>query len=173
MPDIDTAAIAELLAKQSLYENIALYCRGQDRKDLELMKSTFWPEAQDNHGSYVGPAYEFCDWAFENQKNTKHRSHHYLTNVLVEIDGDFAKRESSFIYVMVQPDGLTNAQGGRYRDFCERRHGKWKVLNRVVIHDHAAQYSSASVNGALFGRMQETARMGDIYPNDPIYDVEW
>ncbi|PZH18828.1 hypothetical protein C1I97_03145 [Streptomyces sp. NTH33] len=174
VPDADAVAVTELIAKQKLYENLALYCRGQDRKDLELMKSTFWPEATDNHGMFVGSAHEFCEWAYENQKTTKHRSHHYITNVLIELNGNVAKRESAVIYVMVRPDGgPTDIMGGRYRDLCERRGGEWKVLRRVVIFDHVAQFTTTEELGAVFGGIPETARLGDVYPNDSIYEREW
>src|SRR3954465_5394748 len=95
LPGVDVFAVADLLAKQKLYENMALYCRGQDRKDLELMKSTFWPEATDNHGMWNGSAHDFCEWAYENQKITNHRSQHYITNVLIEVDEDVARRETA------------------------------------------------------------------------------
>jgi hypothetical protein len=171
---VDAAVVAEWIAKQKLYENLAMYCRGQDRKDLSLMKSTFWPEATDNHGMFDGPAHEFCEWAHANQKTTKHRSHHYITNVLSEIDGDLAKREAAVTYVMVRPDGgLTDVMGGRYRDLCERRNGEWKVLRRLVIFDHVAQFTSAGELSAVFGGIPETARLGDVYPNDPIHEDRW
>src|SRR5437879_6272148 len=128
------------------------------------MKSTFWPEATDNHGMFVGSAHEFCQWAYENQQTTKHRSHHYITNVLIEIDGDAAKRESAVIYVMVRPDGPTDVLGGRYRDLCERRDGEWKVLRRVLIFDHVAQVPSTEI-AAVYAGMPDTARMGDAHPN--------
>lgn len=164
---------AELLEKQALVENMTLYCRGQDRKDLELMKSTFWPEATDNHGMWNGSAWKFCEWAYENVKTTRHRSHHYVTNIHIELDGDQAKRESAFVYVMVKPDGVFDIQGGRYRDLCERRDGVWKVLRRVVIFDHVAQFPGGAALGDVFGGIPETARVGALYPEDPIYDEEW
>jgi len=171
---LDAAAVAELIAKQRLYENLVSYCRGQDRKDLELMKSTFWPEATDNHGMFVGSAHEFCQWAYEHQKTTGHRSHHYVTNVLSELDGDLARRESAVTYVMVRPDGgPTDIMGGRYRDLCQRRAGEWKVLRRVVIFDHVAQFTSPAQLGTVFGGIPGTARIGDVYPNDPTYEEEW
>ncbi|MHA4847955.1 nuclear transport factor 2 family protein [Rhodococcus sp. MSC1_016] len=167
-------AIADLIAKQKLYENLAMYCRGQDRKELDAMKATFWPEATDNHGMFVGSADEFCEWSYENQKSTRHKSHHYITNVIIELDGDFAKRESSVVYVMVKPDGEpTDVMGGRYRDLCERRSGEWRVLRRTVIFDHTAQFPSANAFAAVFGGIPETARVGDLFPNDAIYETEW
>jgi hypothetical protein len=167
-------ALAALVAKQSLYENMALYCRGQDRKDLELAKSTFWPEATDNHGMFNGSAHEFCEWAYENQRLLGYASHHYVTNVLIDLDGDLAKRESSVVYVMVRPEGgPTDVMGGRYRDLCERRDGIWKVLRRVVIFDHVTQFAPSGVLADVFGGIPETARRGALYPNDPIYDDHW
>lgn len=175
MSDTSTQAeIAELIAKQKLHDNLVEYCRGQDRKDLELVKSTFWPEATDNHGMFNGPAHEFCEWAFEKQKVDQYASHHYVTNVLSEIDGDTARRESAVIYVMVKPgDEPTDVMGGRYRDLCERRDGVWKVLRRTVIFDHVAQYPSSGALGDVFGGVPETARVGGLYPHDPIHDATW
>ncbi len=52
--------IEELLDKQALHENLMTYCRGIDRMDLELMKSTYWPDGTDDHGRFVGNAHEWC-----------------------------------------------------------------------------------------------------------------
>lgn len=172
--EISPAQIAGLIDKQSLYENMALYCRGMDRKDLEVMKSTFWPEATDDHGAFVGSAFEFCEWSCENQKTGRHRSHHYITNVLIDLDGDTARRETAVIYVMVRPDeDRIELMGGRYRDVCERRSGEWKVLRRVVIFDYAQQFSPIADFGAVFGGIPPTSRFGLLFPDDPIYDAEW
>jgi hypothetical protein len=172
VPDVDAFAVAELIDKQKLYENMALYCRGQDRKDLELMKSTFWPEATDNHGMWFGSAHDFCEWAYENQKISKHRSQHYITNVLIELDGEVARRETAVIYAMVRPDRPTDVLGARYRDLCERRNGEWRVLRRVLILDHVTQ-APATEFAAIYGDLPATARLGDVHPNDPIFDEEW
>ncbi|WP_020108093.1 nuclear transport factor 2 family protein [Nocardia sp. 348MFTsu5.1] len=166
--------MADLIDKQSLYENMALYCRGMDRKDLMTMKSTFWPEATDNHGSFVGSAHEFCEWACENQKKGHHRSHHYISNVLIELDGATARRETAVVYAMVRPDeDRIEVMGGRYRDLCEKRQGEWKVLRRVVIFDFAQQHSPIADFGAVFGGIPPTSRFGELFPTDPFYDAEW
>jgi hypothetical protein len=172
VPDVDAAAVAELIDKQKLYENMALYCRGQDRKDLELMKSTFWPEATDNHGMWNGSAHDFCEWAYENQKITNHRSQHYITNVLIEVDEDVARRETAVIYAMVRAERPTDLLGARYRDLCERRNGEWKVLRRVLVLDHVTQVPATEFS-LIYGELPATARIGDTHPNDPIYDDEW
>ncbi|WP_181311306.1 nuclear transport factor 2 family protein [Nocardioides campestrisoli] len=167
------ADLEGLLDKQALYENAVLYCRGQDRKDLELMKSTFWPDATDDHGIFVGSAHEFCEWTFARHKQTQHVSQHYLTNVHVELDGDRARRESVFVYVMVRTDGVRQLQGGRYRDLCERRGSEWKVLRRVVITDHVGEFTTNASLENMFGGFPSGAARGDVYPRDPIYDSDW
>ncbi|WP_342660136.1 hypothetical protein Rruber_04729 [Rhodococcus ruber] len=166
--------ITDLLDKQSLYENIALYCRGMDRKDLATMQSTFWPEATDDHGAFVGSAYDFCEWAYENQKKGQHRSHHYITNVLIDLDEDTARRETAVVYVMVRPEeDRIEVMGGRYRDVCEKRRGEWRVLRRVVIFDFAQQLSPIADFGDVFGGIPPSAHFGGLFPNDPVYESEW
>jgi hypothetical protein len=172
--EIFSAQIAELIDKQSLHENMALYCRGMDRKDLAAMKSTFWTEATDDHGAFVGSAHHFCEWSCENQQKGRHRSHHYITNMLIDLDGDTALRETAVVYVMVRPaDDRIEVMGGRYRDVCEKRMGEWKVLRRVVIFDFAQQFSPIADFGDVFGGIPPTSRFGKLFPDDPIYDAEW
>ncbi|WP_328810487.1 nuclear transport factor 2 family protein [Rhodococcus sp. NBC_00294] len=172
--DIDARDVAELLDKSRLNENMALYCRGMDRKDLHSMQSTFWPEATDDHGAYVGSAHEFCRWACENQKNGGHRSHHYITNVLIDLNGDTARRESAVLYLMVLPDDdRIDLMGGRYRDFCEKREGVWKVLRRTVIFDYAHQMTPIADFVDVFGGIPSTAHFGALYPADAIYEADW
>ncbi|MGR6520274.1 nuclear transport factor 2 family protein (plasmid) [Rhodococcus erythropolis] len=166
--------IVELLNKQKLYENMALYCRGMDRKDVETMKSTFWPEATDNHGAFNGSAHEFCEWAYQGQKTSEHRSHHYITNTLIEIDGNTARRETAVVYVMTHPAAnRIEMMGGRYRDFCEQRNGQWKVLRRTVIFDYAQTFPAIADFADVFGGIPATSRFGGLYPDDPIYETQW
>ncbi|MFF1880678.1 nuclear transport factor 2 family protein [Pseudarthrobacter sp. NPDC058196] len=165
--------VTALIAKQALYENMVRYCRGIDRKDLELVKSTFWPESTDDHGSFVGLSHDFCTKAFEAQKVSSHKASHYISNMLVELDGDQAKRETAFIYTKVPTDGTAvDLLCGRYRDFCERRDGEWKVLSRTCIWDLAQRLNPESDYGELFG-IPPSSNFGALYPHDPIYAERW
>ena len=102
-------ALQELLDKQQLYENMMLYARGQDRRDLALVKSTYWPDATEHHGLFVGSAHDFCEWTHERQKTTRHHALHHLGNTLSELLGDRAKRETAFMYVQVDADRTKSA----------------------------------------------------------------
>ncbi len=95
-----------------------------DRKDLDLTKSTYWPESTEDHGMYVGLSHEFCDWAYSLRQGSSHKASHYVTNILIDLNGNQAKRETAFIYRTVPTDGgPTDLLFGRYRDLCERAKG--------------------------------------------------
>lgn len=132
---ITPAQLTALHDKQCLYENLMLYCRGADRLDIDLIKSTYWPDSFDDHGSYVGDGHGWADAIFD-YRDRLHSCNHHVTNVLSEINGDRAKRESMFLGVAVftEPD-VTFFHGGRYRDLCEKREGEWKILHRTCIWD--------------------------------------
>ena len=165
--------LSELVAKQDLHENMARYCRGMDRKDLELMKSTYWPESTEDHGMFVGLSHEFCAWACEVQKGTSYNASHYVTNMLIELDGDRAKRETAFIYTKVPIDGSpVDLLGGRYRDLCERRHDEWKVLSRTCVWDLAQRLNPVADYTELFG-IPANSNFGALHPRDPIYATRW
>jgi hypothetical protein len=165
-------ALRDLIEKQSIYENLMRYIRGQDRKDLDLMKSAYWPDATDNHGAFNGNAHEFCESAFNGQKTSGHSAIHHCSNVLIELQGDQAKCESAFLYVMIHPKlNITKFLGGRYRDLCEKRDGDWKILRRVCIFDYANEFEGAHDFTGIFNMPVKTVT-SDTYPNDPIYG-EW
>jgi hypothetical protein len=163
-------ALQELLDKQQLYENMMLYARGQDRRDLALVKSTYWPDATEHHGMFVGSAHDFCDWTHERQKITRHHALHHLGNTLSELLGSRAKRETAFLYVQVDAD-RTKVLSGRYRDLCEKRDEEWKVLRRLVICDWAQQLPPNADYRELFDHLP-TARYGTTHPDDAIYQ-DW
>lgn len=171
---VTTGALRRLVDKQELHENIALYCRAMDRKDLETMKSTFWPEATDNHGAFDGPAFEFCEWAVRNQRSGGHSSHHYITNCLIDLRDNRARRETAVLYAMVRPEeDHIELMGGRYRDLCELRGDEWKVLRRTVIFDFAHVLPGIADFDSVFGSIPATSRFGGLHPDDPVYDDEW
>lgn len=162
-----------LIAKQELYENMVRYCRGMDRKELDLMKSTFWPESTEDHGMYVGLSHDFCEWACSVQQEASYKASHYVTNMLIEFNGDQAKRETAFIYMKVPTEGgPTDVLCGRYRDLCERRNGAWKVLARTCVWDAAQRLAPEADYAELFG-IPRTSNFGALFPQDPTYAEDW
>jgi hypothetical protein len=136
------------------------------------MRSTYWEDSTDDHGGiYVGTGHGWVDkvetgWRSENPMLWT--CNHHMGNVLSEIDGNRAKRESMFIVVNAWKEPEVNGfQGGRYRDLCEKRDGEWKILHRVCIWDWL-DVRPVNSDFDLFG-VPRVTHWGDYYPNDPIY----
>lgn len=162
--------MSELYDKQLLHENLMRYCRGVDRMDRDLIRSAYWPDSTDDHGGYVGGGQEWADAALAHREAIRSNNHH-VSNVLIELDGDRARRESMFlgVYTFTDPP-LTVFQGGRYRDLCEKRDGEWRILTRVVLWDWCEQ--RASRPGWDLVGTPEMTNWGHFHPADPIYQ-DW
>ena len=113
------------------------YCRGIDRRDMELVRSAFHPDAYDDHGPFQGSAEDFPAWTMsilEKQKLTMH----LVANQLIEVDGDVAFSESYLLAVHRIDRGgavLDWLLGARYVDRFERRNDEWKIAHRTTVHD--------------------------------------
>lgn len=166
---LSETAIQELLDKQQLTENMLLYARGVDRQDVELIKSTFWPDAVDDHGSFVGGGAEFSEFAVSFDI---YSSNHHVSNILSEIEGVRAKRESKCLVVTVfKTREATSFLGMRYRDLCEKRDGVWKVLRRTCVWDWCEETPSRPAWDEA--AIPEVTNWGAFYPKDPIHAADW
>jgi hypothetical protein len=135
MPNADRQ-VQELLDKQAIYEAMMRYCRGVDRCDEDLIKSAYHPDAYDDHGPFKGNAWEFAAMLVPAFRQQYTATMHNICNVLIEVDGDAADAESSFIaYQQAEGDGTIRLEtiGGRYIDRFERRDGEWRIARRTVI----------------------------------------
>ena len=59
MPPEPDPRLAALLDKQEIEEVVLRYCRGIDRRDFELVRSCYHPDARDRHGSFDGTVDEY------------------------------------------------------------------------------------------------------------------
>jgi hypothetical protein len=159
--------LQELFDKQALHDNLMRYARGVDRMDAELIKSTYWPESTDDHGGYIGPGQEWAQAALA-WRDRNYSVNHHVSNVLSEIEGNRAKRESMFICVVNFKDpAVTMFQAGRYRDLCEKRDGEWRVLCRVCVWDWCEQRAMQPAWKLV--NVPNASNWGAFFPNDPIY----
>jgi hypothetical protein len=162
----------DLLDKQAIYENGMKYCRGIDRYDLATMKSAYWPDSTDDHGSFIGNGHEFCETAYNRRARLRSMNHH-MGNTQIELLGDQAKCESYYLVASIwaDPDGkgdVQNLVGGRYKDLYEKRDGEWKILRRVCVWDWSSD-TPATVNWGR-GKIPLTdINTGRWFPEDPIY----
>ena len=157
----------ELYDKMKLQENLFQYCRGIDRMDAEQIRSTYWPESTDDHGFFHGPGAEWPEAGVE-WKDNLYNCNHHVTNVLIELKGTQAQRESMFMVCsnMKNPE-ITYFLGGRYRDLCEKREGAWKILRRVCVWDWFEHYPTSG--GWELTTFPTMSNWGAFHPHDPIY----
>lgn len=163
-------ALDALLSKQAISELLCRYCRGIDRCDPATLKSAYWPDATETHGTFNGNAWEFADYMTDNMRTNMKRSHQQIGNAAIEIeaDGIHARGETyvtGFMHVD-GPDGMMDMiVGGRYLDRYERRGDEWRILDRVYVLDWNQNLpSTAQWNEGLYKLLQTR---GARAPDDP------
>ena len=127
------ARLLDLLERQDITDCLHRYSRGMDRFDKELLLSAYYPDAVDDHGTFVGSPAEF--WDHFHAVHTKYNSgHHYsLSNISIDLQGDTAHVETYYLFESMNNDGSLTLHGGRYLDRFEKRAGQWKIATRVCI----------------------------------------
>ncbi len=143
------------------------YCRGVDRGDVELAASVYHADATDDHGGFKGLGTEFAHYAVARLGERYRATMHSITNTIIDFVGaDTAQVESHVVARHVGEDDsgpLLMTFIGRYVDRFERRHGEWKIADRVLVHewDQVERHESAYPPG----RFVQGARG----PADPSY----
>lgn len=167
------AMLTELMDREAIRDCLYRYCRGIDRADEANLRSSYWPDAHDQHGAYSGPASGFIDLALKVFK-TGPRMVHQVSNILIEFTGPGQAAVESYFHALQRGPGASGAVeqvmlAGRYCDVFEKRSGKWRVLKRVVVYDW--------VEGQALPERGEEERfaarkpIGAAYPDDPIYAI--
>ena len=139
-------AVKELMDRQAILDCLNRYARGLDRRDPDVLRSAFHPDATDHHGGHIDyhPAADslIADWEIRDADRAF--SQHLLLNTSIDLDGDTAHTETYFQLIVglspdVRPDspGLS-VSGGRYVDRFERREGEWRIARRVLIVEYMA-----------------------------------
>lgn len=116
------------------------YCRGVDRLDEHIMKSAYWPDATDDHGTFVGNAWEFAEYCMVGHLKWRSTSHCILNHSIeLEDDGVHARGEIYNVTFLLQKDAdVLDTWHGRYLDLYEKRDDEWRILERVCVHEHTS-----------------------------------
>jgi hypothetical protein len=145
--DDPNSRIEEILAKDEIREIIMRLARGTDRRDKDLMRSCYHPDAIDDHGAFHGSGDEFADWVVETLQpmNTQH----FLGQIRIEVAGDVAYGETyceaHHVFEagpeMMLPEGMPSGKIDwtmclRYLDRFEKRaNGRWLIADRLCVWD--------------------------------------
>lgn len=60
---------------------------------------------------------------------------HYITNILITLDGEMAHTVSDYLVVRESEHGLMACMGGTYRDTFVKRDGTWHFARKELRHD--------------------------------------
>jgi len=129
-----------MAAERAIYRVVCSYARGIDRLDLELVRSCYWPDGTDDHGSYSGRVDGFIEFV-RGALARFERTNHFLGNCLVDVglQAKLARAETYCVAYHRYTDGQGRATdmtaGLRYVDRFEERGGEWRIARRVCAFD--------------------------------------
>lgn len=129
------AQMQELLDRQAIFDCIKRSSRGNDRFDVELVASSFHPDAIHENGRKQVEAHTYGEHANAAHGMLFDANLHNVTTHLCEIDGDVAHTESYSLGIFLDKGAETGRMlAGRYIDRLERRDGEWRIaLRRVTV----------------------------------------
>jgi ketosteroid isomerase-like protein len=163
-----THSLQELSDREEIRSVLALFCRAVDRRDRELLRSLYHPDATDDHLVVSGPVDVFIDWAMGALSGATVTEHN-LGTVIIALDGDVAYVES--YYELLRGESAEDVEdgeylvmsGGRYVDRFERRNdGPWLIANRVLMREWWRRDLIVGQGGVSY-------RRGSRDRNDPAY----
>jgi hypothetical protein len=138
--------IRVLIDCKAIQDVLALYCRAQDRCDIELLRSVFHEDAVDAHGGvFEGSTRDFCGFVIAKLGECEAVTHH-LCQVLIDLDGDRAHTEAyilAFHRIRIDGAATDSIWSARALDRFERRDGLWKIAARQVVYDWNIDRSSS------------------------------
>lgn len=141
------------LEKERIRSCLTRYCRAVDRRDFDLLYTTYWPGAIDDHVVFVGPVEEYVPWV-KQVLDAMVLTQHNLGHSYFEMHGDIAMVETCFTaFHRVPVDGVDRdiMLGARYVDRMEKRGDEWRIAHRILVQDWM-QDAGPSINwgnGAL------------------------
>ena len=174
--DESNTRMEDILAKDEIRDIIMRLARGTDRRDKDLMRSCYHPDATDDHGAFRGNGDEFSDWVVETLQPMK--TQHFLGQIRIEVEGNIASAESYCeahhvfepLPDMMPPEGMPSGEVDwimhlRYLDRFEKRvDGRWLIANRLCAWDF--EYM---VPASYKWDLGETFIRGRIDLQDPSY----
>jgi hypothetical protein len=163
-------ALQRLLDQRAIADVIYRYCRGIDRRDYELVRGCYHPDATDDHGDFKGGIDAFLEYIQAGLPRYE-RTMHFIGNVLIEPIGPDTARAESYLIAHhhlaasgTRPERDFNAWM-RYVDDFERRDGEWRIAARVCAFD----WSRVDVVDGAGWQPVERATCGQAFPHDVVY----
>lgn len=135
-------------AEREAIRDVALrYCRGIDRLDAACMRSAYWPDATDDHGTFVGSGWDFVDRCMLTHGRWR-STMHCIFNHSIEVSS--GKRQATgeiynVTYLFPMDGAGVHLWCGRYLDVYEKRDGDWRILKRICVHEGTALINAGAM----------------------------
>jgi len=147
-------ALRELLAKQSIAQNLSLHGRGVDRADYPLLRSAYHDAADTSYGMPALAAVRFLADSQKALPLTLHRTANTWIRLTSEQRAVSESYVIAYLETMENGAGTQRLIGGRYLDRHALQGGEWKLAHRTYVLEWNINQPSSGVwpetAGALF-----------------------
>ena len=128
-----TTTLELLVAKLAIRDLLYGYARGVDRRDLDLVRSCFAPDAR-YEGTLASGTVSDMLAALPAAMDRYVATLHFMSEPMVTIDGDEARSETAAVayHVLRDPPGGLRAVAVRYDDVLQRDPSGWRIVARHV-----------------------------------------
>lgn len=126
-----------LLDRDGIRQCIERLARGEDRRNGEMIKASYWPDSVTDYGVFQGDFDAYYAWVIPGADAIAN-TQHVLGQSHIELGGDSARAEThvvSYHRVNMGEEERDTCIGGRYLDVMERRAGEWRIASRTMLYD--------------------------------------
>lgn len=124
--------------KDAIREVMARYCHALDACRFDDVASLFAEDGEwtTDYGSARGRM-EIAAFlaSVVPLKGEGPQRKHYITNIVITLDGDHAQTRSDYLIIRESERGLIPVMGGSYHDRFVRRGGGWFFARKELVHD--------------------------------------
>ena len=125
----------QLLDVEAVRRTVLRYFRGTDTRDVELVASTYHPDAVDVRGDRTLRGPTIAEELAASSAKSMLQMRHHVTTHHIEVTGATATSEAYClgIHKTAGEPSKRLQTSGRYVDTLERRDGEWRIARREVF----------------------------------------
>lgn len=132
-----SADLLAMLERDRIRECIINLARGEDRRNAEAIRASYWPDSTTDYGVFKGNFDEYLAWVVPGSPAIP-CTQHILGQTFIDLRGDSALAEThvtSYHRVNMGSEERDTVIGGRYLDRVEKRGGEWRIAQRTMLYD--------------------------------------
>ena len=129
---------AVLEAKDAIRELMATYAQALDACRFADVAACFARDGEwtTDYGAARGPAeIEAFIRGIVPVKGEGPQRKHYITNIIITVDGDTASSVSDYLIIRESENGLIPVMGGTYKDRFVKTPAGWRFSRKELVHD--------------------------------------